>query len=260
MSLRKLAGLSRCALGLTLLCAAFPDASAHSEINLPPPYYVGEEFITAQYRIVHACTTNTGKSIPVIAQSFMLPTQNAVVSRPDGGKIDDSNGNGTADLEDVIDNGNLAGLIQPFINRSVFQKIQRKTDSPDLDNAVGFSGTNGEVPDKFYADMPFMLIPVSFRTDSCATELIVHPVGADICRITKSPKEGDANIWMEHTTAKFPNPVHGVGENALRISYKRNLKSLPLTKGCGKGYTVDVFASDEDIDANLPIPGVWPKP
>jgi len=84
-------------------------------------------------------------------------------------------------------------------------------------------------------------------------------VGADICKVTSTPQLGDANIWMNHTTAKFPNPVHGVGENELRIDFKRDLKTNPLPKRCGAGYTVDLNASDEDIDANLPIPGYWPQ-
>ncbi|MFO1417842.1 MAG: hypothetical protein U1E83_04165 [Methylotetracoccus sp.] len=258
MSIPKLAVLAHASIGAALLCAATPNAQAHSGVLLPPPYSVGGSIVTAQYRIVHACTTNTGKSLPVIAQSFMLPTQNPVLSRADGGKIDDTDGSGTVDLGDIIYNYSFAGGITPIINHSVFRQIQRKTDS--LENAVGFSGTDGEVPDKFYADIPFALTPVFFVEASCAKEIVVHPVGADICRITKNPKEGDVNIWMEHTTAKFPNPVHGIGENALRISYARDLKAYPLEKRCGKGYTIDVFASDEDIDAHLPIPGIWPKP
>ncbi|MFO1417841.1 MAG: hypothetical protein U1E83_04160 [Methylotetracoccus sp.] len=258
MSTRKHSSLADALIGTVLLCSVTQNAWAHSEIDVPRPYSVGESIVTAQYRIVHTCLTSTGKWIPVIAQSLIVPTQNPVLSRTDGGKIDDLNQSGTTDLGDILQNPSLAGLIQPIVNRSVFQKIQRKTD--DLDNAVGFSATDGEVPDKFYADLPFVLVPVFFVPESCAKELIVHPVGADICRITKTPKGGDVNIWMEHTTAKFPNPVHGIGENSLLIRYERNMKTYPLEKRCGEGYSVDVFASDEDIDAHLPIPGIWPKP
>jgi hypothetical protein len=195
----------------------------------------------------------------VIAQSLMMPTVNPILSRPDGGKIPDTDGSGFVDLADLIENGSFAGLVTPYVDMHIFKQTQRKIDMPELDNTVGFSNTNGKIPDKFYADSPFSLVSVSFVPISCAKELVVHPVGADICRITSVPDGGDANIWIEHPTRKFPNLVHGVGENALRITYQRDLATHPLKKRCGEGYTVEVFASDEDIDDHLPIPGIWPK-
>ncbi|MFO1418300.1 MAG: hypothetical protein U1E83_06485 [Methylotetracoccus sp.] len=68
------------------------------------------------------------------------------------------------------------------------------------------------------------------------------------------------NIRLDQPKAKFPNLVHGIGENQRRISFRRNLTSIPLPKRCRGRYVVDAFASDEDIDAHLSIPGVWPKP
>lgn len=246
--------LTLCSLAL-VLCGAGHGASAHSSIMIAGNAVV-EEAVTALYRIQHACSES---GLPVIAQSFIMPTVNPILSRRDGGKIPDTDGSGAVDLGDVIENGSFVGLIAPFVDTHVFKQSQRKIDVPDLDNTVGFSSTHGKVPDKFYAETPFSLVPVSFVQNSCARELVVHPVGADICRFTSIPDGGDANIWMEHPTKKFPNWVHGVGENQLRITYQRDLSSNPLRKRCGEGHTVDVFASDEDIDAHLPIPGLWPK-
>lgn len=62
--------------------------------------------------------------------------------------------------------------------------------------------------------------------------LLVHPVGADSRKTTATPP---------------------LGENELRIDFKRDTGFNPLPKGCGEGFTVEVHASDEDIDANLPI-------
>lgn len=61
---------------------------------------------------------------------------------------------------------------------------------------------------------------------------LVHPVGAGIRKITATPR---------------------LGENELRIDFKRDTGFNPSPKGCGEGFTVEVHASDEDIYANLPI-------
>jgi hypothetical protein len=70
--------------------------------------------------------------------------------------------------------------------------------------------------------------PIFFTEETCAIQVIVKPVGADICKITPAPASGDANIWMERTTATFPNPLHGVGENEMRLIFKRYLETKPL--------------------------------
>lgn len=255
MSTRGSTRYARSSLHAAFLLTLSQGVLGHSSIDMPPPYYVREASVTASYRIVHACDGS-----PVIAQSFIMPSLNPVLERQDGGKIEDANGDGIIDIADISDSGSLIGTFQPLIDKRVFSEIQMKVDDPGLGNAIGVSATGGSVPDKFFADTPIVIRPVFFIQNSCAKELVVHPVAADICRFTKSPRAGDVNIWMEHPTAKFPNLVHGIGESQLRISFHRNLKANPLPKRCNGGYTVDAFASDEDIDAHLPIPGVWPKP
>ncbi|MFO1417843.1 MAG: hypothetical protein U1E83_04170 [Methylotetracoccus sp.] len=256
MSMKTFAPAATGPLFAALLAAAAPNAAAHSYIAARPLVIYP---IFAQYRIVHACYPLNGTTVkPVIAHSFLMPTVNPILSRPDGGTIEDTDKNGKVELIDIIQSGGLQENIVPFVNHSVFKELQRKTDP--LGNTIGFSGTEGNVPDKYWADIPFTIMPVFFNPDSCVSELVVHPVGADICRLTGVPDYGDANLWMEHPTAKFPNYVHGIGENGLSIDFKRSKKYNPMKKRCGAGYKVDVFASDEDIDANLPIPGIWPKP
>lgn len=239
------------------LCGTSAETAAHSSIDIPNGEVLEGYMTKVAYRIQHACS-ESGR--PVIAQSFLLPTVNPILSRADGGEIPDLDGNGTVDLSDVIQGGSLVGLIQPYIDTTVFKQRQRKTDANG--NAIGFSSTKGNVPDGFYAEIPFLLPSVFFVETSCVMHLLVHPVGADVCKITRTPRLGDANIWMEHTTARFPNNVHGIGQNELRIDFKRDTGFNPLPKGCGEGFTVEVHASEEDIDANLPITipssGYWP--
>jgi hypothetical protein len=233
-----------------------PSVRAHSFVKLQSPGYVTEGSNTSGvYQITHACGQD-----PVLAQSFMMPTLNPILKRQGGGKIADADGSGTVDLFDVITSGTLIGTFQPQIDRSVFRQTQLKVDDPSLNNPVGFSGTRGVVPDKFYAETRLTVNTVFFVTNSCVRELWVHPVGAEICKFTQVPDEGDANIWMEETTSKFPNAVHGVGENALRIRFVRDQSFNPLKKRCKGGYIVDVYASKVDIDTHLPIPGIWPAP
>lgn len=248
-------GGAKASLLVLVAFGAAQDAMAHSAIILPPPYAVVDSSITAAYRIVHGCD-----GAPVMAMSLIMPSANPKLKRQGGGAIPDIDKDGKRDLADIVEGGSLIGTLQPMIDRAVFNKFYRSVDSPELDNAVGFGATNGSVPDKFNGETRFTVYPVFFQALTCAKELVVHPVGADICKITSDPKEGEVNIWMEHTTPKFPHPVHGVGENSLRISFKRDLVSNPLRPRCGEGFVVDVYASDEDIDAHLPITGVWPKP
>lgn len=128
-----------------------------------------------------------------------------------------------------------------------------------LGNTIGFSATSGHYRQGFVGEVPLFVTPIFFTEETCATQIAVKPVGADICKITPVPASGDANIWMEHTTAKFPNPVHGVGENEMRLIFKRDLETKPLAQSCnGQGFSVTVTASAKDIDANLPIPNYWP--
>lgn len=248
-------GKSSLCLLLAVLCGIGQGASAHSVLMIPGGAVI-EASVVARYRFQHACE-DSGR--PVIAQSFVLPALNPHIVPPEGVTIPDANGSGGVDLGDIIQSASLTGLITPYIDASVFKNRQLKIDDPSLGNPIGFSSTKGKIPSKYYAEIPLLLTPVFFVDTSCVTQLVVHPVGADICKVTKNVKLGDANIWMEHPTKKFPNPVHGTGENELRIVYQRDLNSTPLPNGCGEGHAVDVFASDEDIDKNLPIPGYWPK-
>lgn len=246
---------AKAAFFVLMACGPGQHAMAHSAIIMPPPYAVVDSSVTAAYRIVHGCD-----GAPVIAMSLIMPSTNPVLKRQGGGAIPDIDKDGKRDLFDILETGSLVGSFQPVIDRAVFNRFYLSIDSPDLGNPVGVGATQGSVPEKFNGETRFTVYPVFFQALSCARGLIVHPVGADICKITRDPKEGEVNIWMEHTTPKFPHPVHGVGENSLQISFKRDLVANPLKPRCGEGFVVDVYASDEDIDAHLPITGVWPKP
>ncbi|QJD30790.1 hypothetical protein [Methylococcus geothermalis] len=161
---------------------------AHSLIIVPNGEIV-EEWVTAKYRIQHGCEEQLrgAKPRPIIAQSFLLPTVNPVLSRDDGGQIQDTDGNGIVDLNDVIQGGSLIGQVTPLVDSSVFKNRRPITDA--LGNVLGFNSTNGKVPPggRIYAEVPFVVTPVFFVEASCATRLVVHPVGADICKLGVTP-------------------------------------------------------------------------
>lgn len=224
--------------------------SAHDTI---PNGTTSEATVTAQVLIQHSCDpsldANGNPTFPrVIAYSFIFPTVDPIATRDDNGEAVDIN-------EVVVNFG--PQIVTPFWDKRIFKDHQLKTDS--LGNNIGFSSTGGNFPQGFMGEVPIMISPMFFWYESCATQVTVKPVGADICKISETPVSGDANIWMDHPTAKFPNPLHGVGENAMRLVFLRDLNSHPLPASChGEGFSVTVTASDKDIDANLPIPGYWP--
>ncbi|WP_045225841.1 hypothetical protein [Methyloterricola oryzae] len=209
--------------------------------------------------IQHSCDATTfdanGNPIypEVIAYSFVFPTVEPVAIRDDNGEA--------VDLSNILQNYG-PGIVTPFWDTRIFKTLQLKKDS--LGNNIGFSATGGHYQQCFNGEVPLFITPLFFwdadsAIETCATQVTVKPVAADICKITPVPATGDANIWMEHTTAKFPNSLHGIGENEMRLVFKRDLEHNPLPASCnGKGFSVTVTASDKDIDANLPIPNYWP--
>lgn len=192
--------------------------------------------------IGHGCTLADGSKLPVIAQSVVFPTINpvAVIS---AGKF-----SGNPAVFSITSLANIPQLIQ---NKDIFSKQAEKTDAKG--NVIGFTSTEGMLDPSLHGLVPFRTAGITFASDSCATKLIVKVAVADVCQ-----KNGAANLWIPSVTAKFTDPkVDGIGSPPSLI-FNRDLIKNPLPASCGAGYEATMSPSNEDVDANLPIPGYLP--
>ena len=225
--------------------AASPLARAHSAFV---PSEITEGTSTeAVLKLNHACEESQR---PLIALSYLLPTVNPQLTRSDGGEINN--------LNEVIQNLGFQNLVKPYFDRGLFRRHSLIKDA--LGNTIGFQSTKGTLPLGFLGQIPLSIGSIYFQSGSCANRIDIKVAGADICRITKTVRVGDANLWIPGVTPKFRRRnVHGI-RSPLTLRVKRDLTNNPLPEACGDGFVVTVSHSDEDIDQNLPIPDFWPKP
>lgn len=221
--------------------------------------------------IGHSCTTTAGKKIPVVAQSVVFPTVNPVLTTGSGAGTVSS-----LTVGDIITStAALANVPQLIQSTDIFSRQSEKTDSSG--NVIGFNNYKGSLGATLHGLVPFRTAGITFKssansnTDSCVTKLTVKVAIADICNLkTFPPKEGTANVWAPNLTTKFSNAADGnvasdgtEGErlgSPASLVVNRDLTTNPLDSSCNDtGLEVTVWPSDEDIDANLAIPGVWGK-
>lgn len=206
----------------------------------------------------HGCELEDGTNIPMIAQSVVFPTVNPTVTRSKDGAA--------VDLATVIDQGDLAGLVDPVQSRDIFAAQDEKTDANG--NVIGFHSTNGNLQTNLRGYVPFRFSSVNFSATSCARSLQVQIAVADICAMEFPPTHESANLWIPAGTTLFPADLHGVGSPAT-LTINRTTK-VPRRDANGEscvwtdadgvrqiGWDVTVTPSNEDVDANLPIPGHW---
>ncbi|CAG7856488.1 hypothetical protein MCAMS1_00994 [biofilm metagenome] len=211
--------------------------------------------------ISHGCDDN-----PIIAQSVLFPTLNPTL------RSTDSNNNPVKppnDLSEVIDNGNLEGLVDLVQDRSIFLDQDEKLS--ELSNPIGFYGKKGFLKHNLLGSVPFKFFAPFFTANTCYSKIFVETAIADICS-TKAPaiQPGKISLFIPDNgsrigeTAKANGAEHGVGEPSV-LTIKRNLETNPFldsdfnpTTACGEGINVWVTPSAEDVDKNLPIPGFWP--
>lgn len=216
---------------------------------------------TLDLLINHGCEGN-----PIIAQSVIFPTLNPEL------RATDSNNNPATppnDLSEVIDNGNLEGLVSLIQDRSIF--LDQDEIISELTNPIGFYGKKGFLKANLLGAVPFKFFAPFFTASTCYSQILIETAIADICS-TKAPalQPGKISLFMPDNgsqiaeTAKANGAEHGVGEPSI-LTVKRNLQTNPFldaegnpTTACGDGITVWVTPSAEDIDKNLPIPGFWP--
>lgn len=243
----------RAALAAALCLTLAPAALAHTTVRSQATESVTED---NALRIGHGCETPDGARIPVIAQSVVYPTVSPELSTSDGSVV-------TA-LSAVIEQGTIAGLARAIQDRSVFRAQQVKRDA--LNNMIGFSGTDGALGVDALGRVPFQFAGPKFVATSCAKRLLVRVAIADVCiygsGLADSVKAGKVNLWLPDNGSQFSvagkaQNVDGIGSPAT-LTVNRNLTTNPLLPACGAGIDVTVMPSPADVNANLPIPGVWP--
>jgi len=208
-------------------------------------------------KIGHGCETPDGSAhLPVVATSVVFPGDAPELTASDGSMI--------GDLSQVIEQGTIAGLARAVQDRSIFRTQQVKFDS--LENQVGFSGTQGSLNPDLPGRMPFQFTGPKFQATSCAKRLLIRVAIADVCLLgfgmADSVQLGKVNLWIPDNGSQFSVlggqlGVDGVGAPAT-LTVNRNLTTNPLAPACGAGIDVTVTPSAADVNANLPIPGVWP--
>lgn len=273
----------------TVIAIASQESSAHTTFRNGS---AGVENVT-DYDFVqtsHGCFANSDPAktarTPVTATSVVFPTDaDAIVetfpssaATPTGTK----NAGTPAHLSDFFSWTDHTGAVSALTNISslitwiqsaeVFPKARRKVDS--LGNTVGFEVYGGKLDPFSTGAYPVKIGGVKFSPTSCAAKVVIRVAIADVCkRNVFPPKAGSANVWINHTTAKFIHsdldgiaPVDNTGAAVPAnfwpaITIKRNLTSNPLPANCNAGNTVDVFVtpSDAQIDMDLPIKGYWGK-
>jgi hypothetical protein len=240
------------AVALALVVAA--GAAAHTTVRSQATEGVTDD---NALKVAHGCETTDDKMIPVVMQSVVLPTVSPDITTSDGSQV--------AGLPAVIEQGGLNGLAKAIQDRSVFRSQQVKVDA--LGNVIGFSGTQGALDPAFPGRVPFQFTAPKFVTTSCAARLLVKVAIADVCLtagagLADSVQAGKVNLWIPDNASAFattgkPLAIDGIGSPATLI-VNRNLATNPLAPACGAGIDVTVTPSAADVDANLPIPGVWP--
>ena len=82
---------------------------------------------------------------------------------------------------------------------------------------------------------------------------------ANYCTKSKSEDDNDrADVWIGRLTEKFDDEdVVSVGFWPY-LKVVRDLENNPLPDGCGEGFEISVYPSDEAIDEFLPVEGYWP--
>ena len=254
----------------------------------------------------HGCFADTSfaklNRVPVVATSVVFPTDpNSIVETfPSSAKTPSGYGNpfatdgsqnikGTQSSLDahfkwtdhtgaVASLASISNILTPMPNTAVFPKWVRKTDT--LGNPVGFATYGGKLDPFSTGAYPIALGGISFAPTSCAQKLVIRVAIADVCKRNAFPpgkSDGEANVWINHTTAKFPNSnLDGIAPLAQpdatspavptaakfwpTVTITRDTKTNPLPANCnGNGLDVFVTPTDAQIDRDLPIPGFWGK-
>ena len=235
---------------IAALCASSTGAWAHTSIKSQATEGNTED---NALKIGHGCPRAGGlPDRPVIAQSVVFPGEVAELSASDDSTL--------ADLSEVIEQGNLAGLLDTIQDRSIFSIQGERHDANG--NAIAFWGRNGLLTVGFRGRVPFQFTAPNFIATSCVKRLLVKVAVADICD-TSSPVilPQKVNLWIPDNGSRYAaagkaKGVEGIGE-AATLTVNRDLAANPLDVACGDGIDVTVTPTPTDVNTYLPIPGYW---
>lgn len=231
------------------LCGLGTNVSAHTGIQ----NQINDTGTTYNNIVIgHTCTLpHNGRQLPVTRQSVVFPTVNPYFT-VDNVPVDIS-------LEDFTNRSTLAGWPQLIQDNNIFKRQSEKTDTNG--NVIGFEGFNGRLDPTLNGLVPFRTGGISFQEDTtnivgaaCIQRLQIKIAIADICKPRFPPIEGTANTWIPNTTSKFTTAMN----NATGTPRSGAPGTLTINNpNCTEGATVVMWPSDEDVDANLPMPGRW---
>jgi hypothetical protein len=255
--------------------AASQGVLAHT--TLQTPIATEGKTVYNNATIGHGCAPastvpNTPNS-PVIANSIIFPDGTDSLVSVDG----------VFDEKAVVDTYIYwGGKISHIPSRDVFEKNAIEFGRQGLagGNAVGSHSWKGDLPGNGVVGLVPIKISGAFLVtgysvidnivvadgeDSCINSVKFQLAIADICKITNESGMDDhtVNLWTPAVVgSRFngnpANPHHYNSPATFTIT--RDLTKFPLQPSCaGIGHDVVVAPSADQINHDLPIPGVWPK-
>lgn len=245
------------------------NAMAHTTVmskNTPTQFSTRDELegTTAfnWLNIPHGCEsshTHGGKAQPVRAQSVVFPNgADSLAERSDTKE--------SVTLSDHI-TGNPVMSAKPAVN-SLFKKVKTlkgtvpafiSHGSELTEDVRAFVFTHGKLEDGLLGVVPWSASFPKFKSDSCVTALTVYIAIANYCTNSSNENDDDrADVWIGRLTEKFNDPDVISVDFWPYLRVVRDLGKNPLPEGCGKGFEIGVYPSDEAIDEFLPITGYWP--
>lgn len=245
------------------------NAMAHTTVmskNTPTDYSSRDELEGTSgfnwFSIPHGCGSphaHGAKNQPVRAMSIVFPNgADSIAERADTKE--------SVNLQDHIE-GNPVMTAKPAVN-SLFKKVKTlKGPVPSFishgseltEDVRAFVFTNGKLQDGLLGVVPWSATFPTFKSDSCATALTVYIAIANYCTNSSNENDDDrADIWIGRLTEKFDDPDVVSVDFWPYLRVIRDLEKNPLPEGCGEGFEISVYPSDDAIDEFLPIAGYWP--
>jgi hypothetical protein len=243
------------------------NAMAHTTVmskNTPTDYSSRDELEGTtslnHFSIPHGCSgSEGGKAQPVRAMSIVFPNgADNIVERSDTGE--------SVSLTDHITGNPVMGA-SPAVN-SLFRKINKLPGTvpsftshgeEKTEDTRAFVFTGGTLKDGFTGLIPWRATFPTFKSDSCATALTVYIAIANYCTKSKNEDDNDrSDIWIGRLTEKFDDADVVSVDFWPYLKVVRDLENNPLPEGCGEGFEISVYPSDEAIDEFLPMEGYWP--
>lgn len=243
------------------------NATAHTTVmskNTPTDYSSRNELEGTTgfnwFSIPHGCSaSHGGKAQPVRAQSVVFPNgADSLAERTDTKE--------SVNLQEHIEGNPVMGA-KPAVN-SLFKKIRTlKGPVPSFishgseltEDVRAFVFTNGKLQDGLMGVIPWSASFPKFKSDSCATALTAYIAIANYCTNSRNETDDDrADIWIGRLTEKFNDSDVVSVDFWPYLKVVRDLEKNPLPEGCGEGFEIGVYPSDEAIDEFLPVDGYWP--